>query len=174
MGPAVHAQRLGCILLVVTLLAQHGAGLEFDMLFQTKCVMEEINRNVLVVGDFAAFHKDNSANLVPMSVKVWMPMRCSVGGTGIPHMTGVSPMQRRQLKRVCWHVQVEDPGGSVLYEKKDVTQGQFAFTTKEEGDFKACFTAKGRPNTSTPPHEQHAVRHATEQLLHHDDSFVKH
>lgn len=37
---------------------------------QTKCVMEEINRNVLVVGDFAAFHKDNSANLVPMTVKV--------------------------------------------------------------------------------------------------------
>lgn len=32
--------------------------------------MEEINRNVLVVGDFAAFHKDNSANLVPMTVKV--------------------------------------------------------------------------------------------------------
>jgi hypothetical protein len=32
----------------------------------------------------------------------------------------------------------------VLYEKKDVTQGQFAFTTKEDGDFKACFTAKGR------------------------------
>ena len=40
--------------------------------------------------------------------------------------------------------QVEDPAGSVLYEKKDVTQGQFAFTTKEDGDFKACFTAKGR------------------------------
>ena len=39
---------------------------------QTKCVMEEINRNVLVVGDFAAFHKDNSANLVPMTVKVHM------------------------------------------------------------------------------------------------------
>lgn len=76
------------------------------MLFQTKCVMEEINRNVLVVGDFAAFHKDNSANLVPMTVKV------------------------------------EDPAGTVLYEKKDVTQGQFAFTTKEDGDFKACFTAK--------------------------------
>ena len=69
------AQRLPCLLLLTALLAQHSAGLEFDMLFQTKCVMEEINRNTLVVGDFAAFHKDNSANLVSMDVKVWPPMR---------------------------------------------------------------------------------------------------
>jgi p24 family protein delta-1 len=101
--------------------------------------MEEINRNVLVVGDFAAFHKDNSANLVPMTVKVRMTFAVDAQ---TPHVQP-GPL------RTCFtanHVssQVEDPAGSVLYEKKDVTQGQFAFTTKEDGDFKACFTAKGR------------------------------
>lgn len=40
------------------------------MLFQTKCVMEEINRNTLVVGEFASYHKDNSAQMVPMDIKV--------------------------------------------------------------------------------------------------------
>ncbi len=46
------------------------AALEFDMLFQTKCVMEEINRGVLVVGDYAAFEKDNADRPVEMDVKV--------------------------------------------------------------------------------------------------------
>ncbi len=49
--------------------------LEFDMLFQTKCVMEEINRNTLVVGEFSSFHKNNAAQLIFMDIKV------SVAGT---------------------------------------------------------------------------------------------
>jgi len=40
------------------------------MLFQTKCVMEEITKNVLVVGEFASYHKDNSAQMVAVDVKV--------------------------------------------------------------------------------------------------------
>ena len=40
-------------------------------------------------------------------------------------------------------VQVEAPSGTVLYDQKGLQSGQFAFTTKEDGDFKACFTAKG-------------------------------
>lgn len=39
--------------------------------------------------------------------------------------------------------QVEDPSGHTLFEKRGLSSGQFAFTTKEDGDFKACFTAKG-------------------------------
>mmetsp|Transcript_20236 Transcript_20236/g.60997 ORF Transcript_20236/g.60997 Transcript_20236/m.60997 type:complete len:219 (-) Transcript_20236:264-920(-) len=99
-----------CILLLGLATLMHHAwpvgALEFDMLFQTKCVMEEINRNTLVVGEFASYHKDNSAQMVPMDIKV------------------------------------EDPSGSVLYEQKGLSTGSFAFTTKEDGDFKACFTAK--------------------------------
>lgn len=33
--------------------------LEFEMASQTKCIYEEINSNVIVVGDFKAFHKDH-------------------------------------------------------------------------------------------------------------------
>ena len=58
------------LLALLMLALQQCRALEFDMLFQTKCVMEEINRNVLVVGDFAAFHKDDSSKVVPMDVKV--------------------------------------------------------------------------------------------------------
>jgi len=97
---------LGCLVALSTFTAQLTAALEFDMLFQTKCVMEEINKGVLVVGDFAAFSKDNSADMVDMDVKV------------------------------------EDPLGHPLFEKRGGSSGQFAFTTKEDGDFKACFTAK--------------------------------
>ena len=48
-------------------------GLQFDMLFQTKCVMEELNHNTLVVGDFSCFHKDRVSQMVPVDVKV-MPV----------------------------------------------------------------------------------------------------
>ena len=46
-------------------------------------------------------------------------------------------------------IQVEDPLGHVLFEKKETTSGQFAFTTKEDGDFKACFSAKGAINKAS-------------------------
>ena len=46
-------------------------------------------------------------------------------------------------------MQVEEPSGRVLYEKRGISSGQFAFTTKEDGDFKACFTAKGTLNKSS-------------------------
>ena len=60
------------LILVVFLSGTHrlSAALEFDMLFQTKCVMEEINRGVLVVGDYAAFEKENADRPVEMDVKV--------------------------------------------------------------------------------------------------------
>lgn len=97
---------LGLIMLIAGCGIHLAVALEFDMLFQTKCVMEEINKGVLVVGDFAAFNKDNTANMVSIDIKV------------------------------------EEPSGRVLYEKRGISSGQFAFTTKEDGDFKACFTAK--------------------------------
>ena len=44
-----------CVLLMTTVQA-----LEFDMIYQTKCIMEEINENVLVLGEFSATKKADS------------------------------------------------------------------------------------------------------------------
>ena len=40
--------------------------------------------------------------------------------------------------------QVEDPLGRTMFEKKASADGQFSFTTKEDGDYKACFTTRGQ------------------------------
>jgi hypothetical protein len=67
-----HRRPAVALILLAFLSGTHrlSAALEFDMLFQTKCVMEEINRGVLVVGDYAAFEKDNADRPVEMDVKV--------------------------------------------------------------------------------------------------------
>jgi len=41
------------------------------------------------------------------------------------------------------HVQVEGPHAGVIYEKKEVSEGQFAFTAKVAGEYKACFSVRG-------------------------------
>jgi hypothetical protein len=61
---------LGALLLLIELASGPACGLELDMLFQTKCVMEEINTNVLVVGDYAAYSKDDPNVPVVVDVKV--------------------------------------------------------------------------------------------------------
>jgi hypothetical protein len=58
---------LACLLLV-----RQVAGLEFDMVYQTKCIMEDINEGVLVLGEYAAERKSN-AEAIPLSVKVITP-----------------------------------------------------------------------------------------------------
>ncbi|GMH33236.1 hypothetical protein BSKO_01070 [Bryopsis sp. KO-2023] len=80
------------------------SGLEFNMIFQTKCVMEDIPAETLVVGEYSAFDKTN--RVTPIAVSV----------------------------------QVEDPKGKLLHDKRD-SSGQFTFTTKVAGEYKACFTA---------------------------------
>ena len=45
--------------------------------------------------------------------------------------------------------QVEGPHSGVLYEKKDVSEGQFAFTAKVAGEHKACFTVRGMFNNQS-------------------------
>lgn len=94
-----------CILVIMLFATSSASGLEFDMMFQTKCIMEEITSNVLVVGEYSGHSKISPGVLVPMVVKV------------------------------------EDPTGKTVYEKATVTSGQFAFTSHENGDYKACFTA---------------------------------
>ena len=100
------ARRLLCPLGLALVFAGSAAALEFDMLFQTKCVMEEISKNVLAVIDYEGFKREAPEQKVPLSVKV------------------------------------EDPYGDVVY-VKDNTEGEhYSFTTKRQGDYKVCFTAK--------------------------------
>lgn len=94
-----------CILAIMLFATSSASRLDFDMMFQTKCIMEEITSNVLVVGEYSGHSKVSLGVMVPMDVKV------------------------------------EDPTGKIVYERTKVTSGQFAFTSHENGDYKACFTA---------------------------------
>lgn len=59
---------------VLLLVAPAAWALEFEMLTQTKCIYEEINANVLVVGDYKAFNKDNTGVPVYVDVRVRIVM----------------------------------------------------------------------------------------------------
>ena len=43
--------------------------LEYDMVYQTKCIMEEISENIIVIGDFSAVRKTDGT-VVSLDVKV--------------------------------------------------------------------------------------------------------
>lgn len=43
---------------------------EFEMAYQTKCLMEEMSKDVLVLADYAAFHKDDPSVPVTVTVRV--------------------------------------------------------------------------------------------------------
>mmetsp|Transcript_11178 Transcript_11178/g.28666 ORF Transcript_11178/g.28666 Transcript_11178/m.28666 type:complete len:208 (-) Transcript_11178:60-683(-) len=63
----------GLRLLALAMLASVAAGMEFDMVYQTKCVMEEISPGVLVLGEYTAFLKEDPDNLQEVDVKVEDP-----------------------------------------------------------------------------------------------------
>lgn len=67
--------------LLVVLVAVAAAGLasalDFEMQQQTKCIFEELNANVIVVGDYKAANKDNPSLPIYVNVKVTDPS----GGT---------------------------------------------------------------------------------------------
>ena len=44
--------------------------MEFDMTYQTKCVMEEISNDVLVFGEYSTFRKDGQTEDSDVDVKV--------------------------------------------------------------------------------------------------------
>lgn len=68
-------RRLAAGLLSAFLIVGLGAALEFEMQTQSKCIYEEINANVIVVGDYRAFNKDNSEIPVYVDVRVCAPRR---------------------------------------------------------------------------------------------------
>lgn len=46
------------------------SALDFEMQTQTKCIFEELNANVIVVGDYKATNKDNPTLPIYVDVKV--------------------------------------------------------------------------------------------------------
>jgi hypothetical protein len=59
------------LLLALCLMAMgFAAALDFEMQTQTKCIFEELNANVIVVGDYKATNKDNPTLPIYVDVKV--------------------------------------------------------------------------------------------------------
>lgn len=58
------------ILLLYIAAAGLAAALDFEMQTQTKCIFEELNANVIVVGDYNAANKDNPSLPIYVDVKV--------------------------------------------------------------------------------------------------------
>lgn len=91
---------------LLLLLSHVAFGYEFEMAYQTKCLMEEMSKNVIVLAEYSAFHKDNRDEPVTVTVRV------------------------------------EDPRSKPIYEKHHLADGQFGFTTQEDGEYKTCFMVK--------------------------------
>lgn len=45
-------------------------GLEFDMIFQTKCVIEDISADVMVLVEYSVFDKEDRKTPRPLSIQV--------------------------------------------------------------------------------------------------------
>jgi len=58
------------LLLLYVAAAGMAAALDFEMQTQTKCIFEELNANVIVVGDYNAANKDNPSLPIYVDVKV--------------------------------------------------------------------------------------------------------
>lgn len=56
-------------LCLAALLISRAAALEFDMQYQTKCIMEEMDENVIVLGEYATMRGAARAP-IPVDVKV--------------------------------------------------------------------------------------------------------
>lgn len=66
-------RRVAAAAVGLCLLAAAAHALDFEMGVQTKCVYEEINANVIVVGDYKAYNKDNPS--IPVAVDVMVGER---------------------------------------------------------------------------------------------------
>lgn len=80
----------------------------------TKCVSEEIHSNVVVLANYYVVHD-------AVDLHDQLPQ----------HIPTIS-------------VRVTSPYGNNLYHKENATQGQFAFTTTESGNYLACFWLDGK------------------------------
>jgi hypothetical protein len=69
-SPRRHVCALAMLCVAVVTNVLHAGALEFDMVFQTKCVMEEIHEGTIVVGDYSGIWKDGTDGNVPLDAKV--------------------------------------------------------------------------------------------------------
>ncbi len=70
--------------------------LEFEMQAQTKCIFEELNANVIVVGDYKAVNRDNP------TVPIYLDLRVSTGVIRmLAHGTAVT-VASSELHALCF------------------------------------------------------------------------
>eukprot|EP00271_Cylindrocystis_brebissonii_P006335 TRINITY_DN19070_c0_g1_i1.p1 TRINITY_DN19070_c0_g1~~TRINITY_DN19070_c0_g1_i1.p1 ORF type:complete len:211 (-),score=56.45 TRINITY_DN19070_c0_g1_i1:466-1098(-) len=98
-----HASFL-CLVLVLVW-STYCEAVRFEVTAYSKCLGEEIQAGVLVVGDYA--------------------------------VVGAAEQQEGALERIT--VKVTSPYGQQLHWQEGVEKGQFGFTTKEAGQYMACF-----------------------------------
>ena len=155
-------------------------------------VYEEINANVIVVGDYKAFRKDNPSQTQRVDVVVrcsallvvqcvcaggacrWLPLLCvyacfargvaaakaafhlalSITAscrrrstqrhnhyTNTPHHNTAPPPHHHTTTPPPTPAQVSDHNNAAIFTATGQEKGQFAFTSKAAGEYKACFTA---------------------------------
>ena len=59
-----------CLLLLLCLTVWTATALDFEMQAQTKCIFEELNANVIVVGDYKAVNRDNPTVPIYVDLRV--------------------------------------------------------------------------------------------------------
>jgi len=59
-----------CLLSLLYMAAWTASALDFEMQSQTKCIFEELNANVIVVGDYKAVNRDNPTVPVYVDIRV--------------------------------------------------------------------------------------------------------
>ncbi|KAF7126841.1 hypothetical protein RHSIM_Rhsim11G0129600 [Rhododendron simsii] len=108
---------------------------------RTKCVSEEIQNNVVVLGDYVVISEDHTHTLPTLTVK---------GGCEGLHSESslmrageVGGLALLRFLEGGYGLQVTSPYGNNIHHQENVTHGQFAFTTHEAGNYLACFTVDG-------------------------------
>jgi p24 family protein delta-1 len=104
MGRLMPIVMLATLVLAVPLASAY----EFDMVFQTKCIFEEVELDLSIKGHYNAFHKDDDHHMVPVNIRI------------------------------------EDPNGEVVFQEQNSNEADFQIPSTIEGEYKICFTAKGK------------------------------
>eukprot|EP00877_Chromochloris_zofingiensis_P008285 jgi/Chrzof1/370/Cz01g13130.t1 len=82
----INMHRAGLLVAVICFTAPLlAAALDFEMQSQQKCIYEEINANVIVVGDYQARNKDNPSLPIYVDVKVTDPAGSIIHETRAQH-----------------------------------------------------------------------------------------
>ncbi|MBA0625876.1 hypothetical protein Godav_003625 [Gossypium davidsonii] len=108
----------------------------------TKCVSEEIQSNVVVLGDYYVIDENNPDHIPTISARViLLPFQPnSPSGTCL----FLEMEERAYIEELdLASLQVTSPFGNNLHHNENATHGQFAFTTSESGNYLACFWKDG-------------------------------